>query len=317
MILGCNSERWGFCLFLCDNNYFFYFFFFFFQAEDGIRDADVTGVQTCALPIWRNNTGHVDLQRQMAGLLGKHPAPLLPLGIVDGKPALATLHEYHEANNRDCQNANTEHYQQAHLTVSSLLQGLTNSPRQTGNNACENQQGNAVTDTSLGDLLAQPHHEDGTTHERNNRHEVEAEAVVEGNALRGQPYRNTKALNQGQDNRTIPRVLADLATTSFTLFLQLLKLRTNRSHELHDNRGRNIRHDTECEDTHALKRTTGKHVEQTQDSALVLVKQCRQPVRVDAWNRDVGTDPVHQQRQEDKPEPRTQLCKSFPGARRQ
>ena len=24
---------------------------FFFQAEDGIRDYDVTGVQTCALPI--------------------------------------------------------------------------------------------------------------------------------------------------------------------------------------------------------------------------------------------------------------------------
>src|SRR2546422_8316709 len=28
-----------------------FFFFFFFQAEDGIRDVDVTGVQTCALPI--------------------------------------------------------------------------------------------------------------------------------------------------------------------------------------------------------------------------------------------------------------------------
>src|SRR5260221_5619508 len=28
-----------------------YFFFFFFQAEDGIRDHCVTGVQTCALPI--------------------------------------------------------------------------------------------------------------------------------------------------------------------------------------------------------------------------------------------------------------------------
>src|SRR2546430_9676741 len=25
---------------------------FFFQAEDGIRDLTVTGVQTCALPIW-------------------------------------------------------------------------------------------------------------------------------------------------------------------------------------------------------------------------------------------------------------------------
>src|SRR5207302_6602913 len=28
-----------------------FFFFFFFQAEDGIRDFHVTGVQTCALPI--------------------------------------------------------------------------------------------------------------------------------------------------------------------------------------------------------------------------------------------------------------------------
>src|SRR2546430_13492271 len=28
--------------------------FFFFQAEDGIRDLTVTGVQTCALPILRN-----------------------------------------------------------------------------------------------------------------------------------------------------------------------------------------------------------------------------------------------------------------------
>src|SRR5688572_31543381 len=31
--------------------YFFFFVFFFFQAEDGIRDLTVTGVQTCALPI--------------------------------------------------------------------------------------------------------------------------------------------------------------------------------------------------------------------------------------------------------------------------
>src|SRR5437762_10916170 len=28
-----------------------FLFFFFFQAEDGIRDTSVTGVQTCALPI--------------------------------------------------------------------------------------------------------------------------------------------------------------------------------------------------------------------------------------------------------------------------
>ena len=31
--------------------FFLFVFVFFFQAEDGIRDYKVTGVQTCALPI--------------------------------------------------------------------------------------------------------------------------------------------------------------------------------------------------------------------------------------------------------------------------
>src|SRR6266496_6303745 len=34
-------------------------FFFFFQAEDGIRYLYVTGVQTCALPIWLQHSEHL------------------------------------------------------------------------------------------------------------------------------------------------------------------------------------------------------------------------------------------------------------------
>src|SRR2546429_2633607 len=34
--------------------------FFFFQAEDGIRDVAVTGVQTCALPIFHGDGLTVD-----------------------------------------------------------------------------------------------------------------------------------------------------------------------------------------------------------------------------------------------------------------
>src|SRR3989449_3150490 len=39
------------------NVYLLVFFFFFFQAEDGIRDVAVTGVQTCALPISSSSYG--------------------------------------------------------------------------------------------------------------------------------------------------------------------------------------------------------------------------------------------------------------------
>src|SRR5690554_7442095 len=52
-----------FCLFYFFFFFFFFlifFFFFFFQAEDGIRDADVTGDQTCALPIFYIELGNED-----------------------------------------------------------------------------------------------------------------------------------------------------------------------------------------------------------------------------------------------------------------
>src|SRR3982750_4998941 len=57
-----------------------FFFFFFFQAEDGIRDLIVTGVQTCALPIW---LAGVAVRRAPGAEAG---APLLRLtALVDRK----------------------------------------------------------------------------------------------------------------------------------------------------------------------------------------------------------------------------------------
>src|SRR3989449_6772918 len=42
-----------------------FFEFFFFQAEDGIRDVAVTGVQTCALPIFRVAATAAALHREL------------------------------------------------------------------------------------------------------------------------------------------------------------------------------------------------------------------------------------------------------------
>ena len=51
------------CAICCFIHPFIIYFFFFFQAEDGIRDHCVTGVQTCALPI-------ALLQREMVSING-------------------------------------------------------------------------------------------------------------------------------------------------------------------------------------------------------------------------------------------------------
>src|SRR2546430_5302399 len=49
------------------------FHFFFFQAEDGIRDLTVTGVQTCALPIYLGRQRH-DLHELFLTQLTAHRA---------------------------------------------------------------------------------------------------------------------------------------------------------------------------------------------------------------------------------------------------
>src|SRR5258706_10861675 len=65
----------------------FFFFFFFFQAEDGIRDWSVTGVQTCALPICLAQAAGGDQRHEGAG-----HAVARAIGH-GGKPAIAVLAE--------------------------------------------------------------------------------------------------------------------------------------------------------------------------------------------------------------------------------
>src|SRR5258708_39228729 len=56
--------------------------FFFFQAEDGIRDDLVTGVQTCALPIFRRD-GLAEALRAVGGALRRVLGDRL-IEVVDG-----------------------------------------------------------------------------------------------------------------------------------------------------------------------------------------------------------------------------------------
>src|SRR3989454_10978782 len=61
--------------------------YFFFQAEDGIRDYKVTGVQTCALPIfaWRNGAA---VRLTDVGYVRDEVEDLRALGLSNGKPAI-------------------------------------------------------------------------------------------------------------------------------------------------------------------------------------------------------------------------------------
>src|SRR5882762_4849436 len=59
-------------------------FFFFFQAEDGIRDSSVTGVQTCALPISFGQVSITEPFVDMAGNCGNISSAVGPYAIDKG-----------------------------------------------------------------------------------------------------------------------------------------------------------------------------------------------------------------------------------------
>src|SRR2546430_13459678 len=73
------------------------FMFFFFQAEDGIRDLTVTGVQTCALPISAHRGGAVDTQVELDPLLLEEPAPQ---AVVVGSEKLSAVHQIRSEERR-------------------------------------------------------------------------------------------------------------------------------------------------------------------------------------------------------------------------
>src|SRR5256885_7802338 len=63
--------------------------YFFFQAEDGIRDYKVTGVQTCALPISNRSQGQGRRDEQTSGRRGACEPAFKPRGGWEGHPRKA------------------------------------------------------------------------------------------------------------------------------------------------------------------------------------------------------------------------------------
>src|SRR5256885_3181016 len=80
LVINERTARISLCVYL----------YFFFQAEDGIRDYKVTGVQTCALPIW----GRVGARASSSGSCYSNPNLDKVVASADAAPAGAGTSAY-------------------------------------------------------------------------------------------------------------------------------------------------------------------------------------------------------------------------------
>ena len=116
------------------------------------------------------------------------------------------------------------------------------------------------------------------------------------------PTDNAVGLHQRQDHRAVARVLVDDLAALLAFLLQRFERRHDRRHQLHDDGGGDVGHDAEREDRHALDGTAGEHVEHAEHAAALRLECLGECVGIDAGKRDVGAEPVDEQRAEREPD---------------
>ena len=182
--------------------------------------------------------------------------------------------------------------------------------RDVRDDAGEDDERDAVADAARGDLLAEPHQEHRAAGQRDDGGEAEEPARIGDDAGRAlEPDGDAVGLEHGQHDGQVARVLVDDLAALLALLLQLLERRDDRRHQLHDDRGGDVGHDAEREDRHALDGAAGEHVEHAQDAGGLLLERLLQRLEIDAGQRDVGAEPVDEQRAEREPDALLQLLR--------
>ena len=188
---------------------------------------------------------------------------------MDGDAAVGVLHQHdaqqHRGHGHEQQE---EHARRRHVAL--VGQGIPEhvedgpgGPGQPGDDAGEDQQGDAVADAPFGDLLAEPHHEDGAGGEGEGAQQLEGDARddhhVRPQAL-GQGG-DAEALDEGQSHREVAGPLVDLFPACFAfLLLQVLQGRDHRPHQLQHDAGGDVGGDAQGEDGELLEGAAGEQI---------------------------------------------------------
>jgi len=118
---------------------------------------------------------------------------------------------------------------------------------------------------------------------------------------------DTHGLDRGEDQGSVSGVFGDGSTSALAFLSQLLELRNHVSHQLHDDRSRNIRHNAQGENRHTTQGAATEHVQHAQDAGAVLLENLRHHTRINPWNGDKRADAKNRDRHENKQQARSEL----------
>src|SRR6476469_383054 len=247
-----------------------------------------------------DDTGHVDLERDVGRRAAVHPPADHPLGVLHGDAALGLLNEDDRGDDEDAEDQDAEEGAPALVLLDAPERG-----REAGRDRGEDHQRHAVADTLVGDELAEPHDEAGAGRHRQDhdedrdhglvRHDRVARAAEEaGRVAREGDER--RRLQDREADRQVAGVLRQLALPRLALLLERLETRDDHREQLDDDARRDVGHDPQREHRQLEQRTTAEEVGEVEEPALVaglalagLETVLHQAV-ADAGRRDVRSE---------------------------
>ena len=226
----------------------------------------------------RDDAGEVDPERQerLAALV--HPPAANAAGVLDRDPPLALLDVDDHGDGDD-----REDGEQDDVARRRRLEGGEDAGRGTAHDAREDDEADAVADALLGDQLTEPHQQDGAGDEREHldpAHRVAEAEAAEDDALGAEGGQDAERLQEGHRDGQVAGVLVQALAPVLALPAERLERRDHARHELHDDRGVDVRVHREPDDGQ-LRQPAAR--EQVQDAERrVVLEELGERLPVDA-----------------------------------
>src|SRR6185369_2561386 len=216
---------------------------------------------------------------------------------------LRPLHEDDEGDHGDGHHQDQDDEPGRERALAAKFEGADDRGRQLRHDACKDDQRDAVADATRGDLLPQPHQKHRAAGERDHGPDAEEPARIGDHAAGAlEAHGNAVRLKAREHHREVARVLVHDLAALLALFLELFERGRDRRHQLDDDRRRDVRHDVQRKDRHAVDATAGEHVEHAEDAAGLRAEDLVPGRRIDTGQRDIGAEAVDQQRAEREPD---------------
>src|SRR5262245_63127474 len=158
--------------------------------------------------------------------MGRLPSKDTPsdnaLGILHRDSPLSSLYQHDKRNNGNHDGDENKKRQHGPFVRTDLLVNIQHRRPQADDNACEDDQRHAVSDTPVGDLLAEPHDERRSSRQRKHRHQYESDPRIHNDALALESNGDACRLHSTVYERDVARVGGEVAWTEVAFYYMYL-----------------------------------------------------------------------------------------------